>query len=182
MWDIRNKNPTFSIELEFPATAACFSQAGDVAFVGGLDDTIRAFDVRQQTLAYSLEGHTDTISGIRLSPDGSALVSYAMDNTVRLWDAKPFSASDRCLKVFEGAPHGFEKNLIKPTWSCDGGYVATGGGDRCVTVWEVATGRIAYKLPGHKGCINQVDFHSSEPILLSASTDRTLFMGEISPQ
>lgn len=182
MWDVRNKHPVFSIDLEFPATATCFSQAGDVAFVGSLDDTIKAFDVRQQALAYTLEGHTDTVSGIRLSPDGSSLLSYSMDNTVRLWDVKPFSAGDRCLKLFEGAPHGFEKNLIKPSWSHEGGYVATGGGDRSVTVWEVATGRLAYKLPGHKGCVNQVDFHPNEPILVSASTDRTLFMGEILPQ
>ncbi|KAJ9089366.1 hypothetical protein DSO57_1013738 [Entomophthora muscae] len=182
MWDLRRKNPVMTLPQEFPVTSTCFSAAGDMAFVGSIDDTILAYDLRQQVLAYSLIGHNDTVSGIRLSPDGATLLSYAMDNTVRIWDVKPFAAGSRCLKTFEGAPHGFEKNLIKPSWSRDGGMVATGGGDRSVTIWEVATGRLAYKLPGHKGCVNQVDFHPTEPIILSGSTDRTLFLGEVLPE
>ena len=34
-----------------------------------------------------------------------------------------------------------------------------GGGDRTVTVWDVAEGKVVYKLPGHKGSVTGVDMH-----------------------
>jgi len=36
-----------------------------------------------------------------------------------------------------------------------------------------------YYLPGHKGAVTEVDFHPSEPILASASSDTTVYLGEI---
>jgi Prp8 binding protein len=83
---------------------------------------------------------------------------------VRIWDVKPFAIGHRCIKVFEGAPHGFEKNLIKAAWGPDGKRVASGAGDRTVVIWDVDTRKILYKLPGHKGCVNEVDLHPREPI------------------
>ena len=32
---------------------------------------------------------------------------------MRVWDVQPFCPTDRMLKVFVGAQHNFEKNLIK---------------------------------------------------------------------
>ncbi|ORX78344.1 WD40 repeat-like protein [Basidiobolus meristosporus CBS 931.73] len=181
IWDIRQKNAVDTLEQDYQVTAVTFSEAGDMVYTGSLDNKITAWDVRKKEIAYVMEGHEDTISGIRLSPDGSYLLSNAMDNTVRIWDVKPFAAANRLLKIFEGAPHGFEKNLIKPAWSPDGDRIACGSGDRTAVVWDVTTRKILYKLPGHKGCVNEVDFHPKEPILVSCSTDKSLFVGEISP-
>ena len=71
----------------------------------------------------------DTITSLKLSPDGNNVLSNAMDNTsmyrvpcfiscdhwnaVRSWNVRPFAATDRLEKVFVGAQHNFEKNLIK---------------------------------------------------------------------
>ena len=35
---------------------------------------------------------------------------------------------------------------------------------RFVYVWDTVTQRILYKLPGHLGTVNDVDFHPNEPI------------------
>ena len=59
--------------------------------------------------------------------------------------------------------------------------MACGSGDRYVCIWDVGTQRMAYKLPGHNGSVNEVDFHPLEPIVLSASSDRSLYLGEIQP-
>ena len=87
----------------------------------------------------------------------------------------------RCLKVFEGAPHGLEKNLIKPSWNPEGTMVASGSGERTVIIWDVLTRKILYMLPGHKGCVNQVHFHPKEPIIVSCSSDKQIYMGEFDP-
>jgi Prp8 binding protein len=129
---------------------------------------------------YELQGHQDTPVGIRLSPDGNSLLSNSLDNTVRIWDVKPFSAiSGRCMATLHGAPHDFSQNLIRPCWSPQGRYVACGAGDRTVVVWDVFSQKILYKLPGHKGTVTDVDWHVSEPILASGSIDGDLFLGEL---
>ena len=39
-----------------------------------------------------------------------------------------------------------------------------GGADRTVCIWDVESGKVLYKLPGHKGTVTSVDFHPKEPI------------------
>lgn len=130
---------------------------------------------------YTLGGHTDTITGLELSPDGTSLLSNSMDNTLGVWDIKPFAVSgDRLIRKLTGAAHGFEKNLLRACWSPDGDFVAAGSGDRSVVVWY--RDRIVYKLPGHKGCVNQVSWHPKEPVIASCSNDKTIFLGELDPE
>ncbi|KAI8974749.1 WD domain protein [Pilobolus umbonatus] len=181
VWDPRDKHAVYSIDTDYQVTSVSFNGQGDQIFSGGLDNEVRVWDMRKQEQVYTMKGHMDTIAGMKLSPDGSYLLTNAMDNTVRLWDVKPFAPTERCLKVFEGAPHGFEKNLIRPCWSTDGSQIACGSADRTVVIWQVDTRKILYKLPGHKGCVNDVDWHPKEPIIMSASTDKTIFLGEVKP-
>ncbi|CEP19878.1 hypothetical protein [Parasitella parasitica] len=168
IWDNRTKEAVSTFENEYQVTSVCFSDAGDMIYSAGLDNDVKVWDVRKNQLAYTMKGHMDTIAGMSLSPDGNNLLTNSMDNTVRIWDIKPFAAADRCLKIFEGAPHGFEKNLIKPCWATDGSQIACGSADRSVVIWDVDTRKILYKLPGHKGCVNDVDWHPKEPIIMSA--------------
>lgn len=39
------------------------------------------WDLRKNDVLYKMSGHTDTVTGLRLSPDGSFVLSNAMDNT-----------------------------------------------------------------------------------------------------
>ena len=56
-----------------------------------------------------MKGHSDTVTGMSLSPDGSYLLSNSMDNSLRIWDVRPFAPSERCLKILTGHQHNFEK-------------------------------------------------------------------------
>lgn len=65
-----------------------------------------------------------------------------------------------------GAPAGFENTLLRGAWSRDDGgkRVGVGGADRTVCIWDVESGGVQYKLPGHRGTVTSVDFHPKEPI------------------
>ncbi len=78
-----------------------------------------------------------------------------------------------------GHMHNFEKNLLRCDWAPDGLRVTCGSADRSVHVWDADSGRLLYKLPGHTGSVNEVVFHPKEPIVTSASSDKSLFMGEL---
>ena len=48
-----------------------------------------------------------------------------------------------------------------------------------VYIWDVASRKLLYKLPGHSGSVNDSVFHPTEPIVCSASSDRQLYLGEL---
>lgn len=181
VWDPRQKECVDYLETKFPVTAVAISEAGNEIFTGSVDNEIKVWDLRKQSVSYTLRGHTDIITSLAVSPDGQSLLSNAMDNTVRTWDVRAFSPGDRKVGVFEGAPHGIEKNLIRASWDGKGERVAAGGADGTVAVWEAGTGKMVYKLPGHKGCVNDVRFgpREGEPLIVSASSDKSLLLGEL---
>ena len=49
-------------------------------------------------------------------------------------------------------------------WSPDGRYLSAGSADKYLYIWDYEDSKIAYKLPGHLGSINDVAFHPAEPI------------------
>lgn len=59
-----------------------------------------------------MRGHTDTVTGLSLSPDGSYLLSNAMDNTLRIWDIRPYAPQERCVKIFSGRKLLNRKQII----------------------------------------------------------------------
>ena len=92
------------------------------------------------------------------------------------------SKNVRLYRTLPGATtSGYENLLIKSAWSKDGRRVATGGTDRTCTIWNVDKSNILYKLPGHRGTCTAVALHPQEPIIVSASVDATMFLGEIEP-
>ncbi|XP_012497661.1 PREDICTED: U5 small nuclear ribonucleoprotein 40 kDa protein [Propithecus coquereli] len=112
----------------------------------------------------------------------------------RLWDIRKKAAiqtfqntyqvlavtfNDTSDQIISGGIDNDIKNLLRCSWSPDGSKIAAGSADRFVYVWDTTSRRILYKLPGHAGSINEVAFHPDEPIILSASSDKRLYMGEI---
>ena len=165
VWDPRQKAAADYLETEYPITAVAMSEQGHELYTGGIDNAVHAWDLRKKAVAYSMPGHADTITSLAVSPDGQMLLSLAHDGTARSWDVKPFAPADRHVVTFDGAPPGLERNLIRASWDPSGARVAAGSGDRSVVVWEARTGKLLYKLPGHKGTVNDVRFSpTGQPI------------------
>ncbi|KKK19839.1 putative U5 snRNP complex subunit [Aspergillus rambellii] len=180
IWDPRQKDPLEYLETELPITAVALSEAGNEIYSGGIDNTIHVWDIRKKAVVYSMAGHTDTITSLEISPDSQTLLSNSHDSTVRTWDIRPFAPTNRHIRTYDGAPVGLEKNLIRASWNQAGDKIAAGSGDRSVVVWDFKTGKLLYKLPGHKGTVNDVRFSpNNEPIIVSGSSDRTLMLGEL---
>ncbi|KAH8887826.1 WD40 repeat-like protein [Thozetella sp. PMI_491] len=180
LWDPRTKTAVDYIQTEFPITAVAISEAGNEIFSGGIDNDIKVWDIRKKSVVYSMIGHQDTVTTLKVSPDSQQLLSYALDSTARTWDIRPFAPAERHIRTFDGAPVGLEKNLIRGSWDTDGKKIAVGAGDGTVVIWSSDSGKLLYKLPGHKGTVNCAEFSpGSDPIILSASTDRTMLLGEL---
>ena len=128
-------------------------------------DESQVWDTRKKAVVYSMLGHNDTITSLRVSPDSQSLLSNSMDSTVRTWDIRPFAPTDRHIQTFDGAQAGMEKNLIRASWDADGKRIAAGSADGTAVVWSNDTGKLLYKLPGHKGTVNAAELSPGrEPI------------------
>ena len=186
LWDSRQKREICSIDHKFQVTAVAFSNDGTSVYFGGLDNTIFAYDLRNMPdhdFTMRLKGHSDTITCLSVSPDGNFLLSNSMDGTMKTFDVRPFVGSNnnsRECKVFRGAKHNAEKGLLKCSWSADGNMVTGGSADTCVHIWDELTAEELYYLPGHNGCVNSVVFHPKDLVIASGSSDKTLFVGELS--
>jgi Prp8 binding protein len=171
-WDPRTKSAADYIETEYPITAVAISEAGNEVYSGGIDNDIKVWDVRKKAVVYELLGHQDTVTSLRVSPDAQSLLSYAMDATARTWDIRPFAPTERGIRTFDGAQMGIEKNLIRASWDPEGKKVAVGSGDGTAVIWSNDTGKLMYKLPGHKGTVNCAEFApGTEPLSISPCLD-----------
>ncbi|KAI6887787.1 WD40 repeat-like protein [Hortaea werneckii] len=181
LWDPRAKAAMDFLEVEgqYPVTAVALGEAGNEVFSGGIDNEIKVWDLRMHKVAYTLQGHTDTVTSVAVSPDSQSLLSFSHDGTARTWDIRPFAPENRLINTFDGAQVGLEKNLIRACWDSDGRRIAAGGGDGTVTVWEAKSGKMLHKLPGHKGTVNDVRISPDGGMVVSGSTDRTMLLGEL---
>jgi len=53
---------------------------------------------------------------------------------------------------------------LRVAWSPDSLRISAGSADKFLYIWDAETTKISYKLPGHLGSVNDVDFHPIEPI------------------
>lgn len=47
-------------------------------YTGGIENVVKAWDLRKNAVLFSMAGHSDTITGMRVSPDGTHLLTNAM--------------------------------------------------------------------------------------------------------
>merc|ERR1712154_515283 len=156
----------------------------------------------------NLKFHSDTITSLNLSNDQQYLLSNSMDKNICIWDIGTFinktqlqqlqnlkmknlnddenqqeinkiNSQNRIIRVIKGIQHNHERLLIKSNFGKNDTKICSGSSDRMVYVFDVESGKMEYKLPGHKGSVNEVDYHPKEPVIVSCSSDKTLLVGEL---
>ena len=52
------------------------------------DRTLRVWDLESGQAVHTLNGHTDAVTAVAITPDGCHAVSASGDRTLRVWDLK----------------------------------------------------------------------------------------------
>src|SRR6266516_1726166 len=102
------------------------------------------------SLEQTLEGHSDWVTSVVFSPDGSKVASGSDDRTVRIWNV----ATGQAEQTLEGHSGSVTSVVFSP----DGSKVASGSPDGTVRIWNVATGQAEQTLEGVSSSVTSVVF------------------------
>jgi WD40 repeat protein len=119
-----------------------------------------------------LQGHTDWVNAVAVTPDGCHAISgsemafMSSDNTMWVWDL----ATGSCIQTLQG--HTGHINAI--TVTPDGRFVVSGSFDTTIRIWELESGKSVQVLKGHMNSVNAIAVTPDSRFVVSASSDKTL--------
>ena len=152
----------------FRVLAIDFSPDGKILATGGGEPSrsgeVKLWDVATGKLTRSVDNlHTDTVFGLRFSPDGAKLASASADKFLKVIGV----ADGKEFKSFEGHTH----HVLAVDWSGDGKQIVTGGADNVLKVWDFESGEMLRTLAAAGKQVTAVRWVSGRPLVAGASGD-----------
>ena len=167
LWNLQTKQHTHTLSGHTKFVwSVDWSPTDAVIASGSADQTIKLWDASTGDCLQTLEGHTYQVTAVAFSPTGNMLASGSDDETIKIWDVR----TGECLQTLDrnteqmSSVDGNKGQIRSVAFSPDGKLLASGGLDRIIRLWDVATGL----------CVREISTHS-EPILsLAFSPDGQL--------
>ncbi|PQM41217.1 transducin beta-like protein 3 [Prunus yedoensis var. nudiflora] len=136
-------------------------------------DSIKIVDTSNASIRSTIEGDSEDVTALALSPDDKLLFSSGHSRQIRIWDLATF----KCVRSWKGHDGPVMGMACHPS----GGLLATAGADRKVLVWDVDGSFCTHYFKGHKGVVSSVLFHPdpTKSLLFSASDDTTVHVWDL---
>lgn len=114
----------------------------------------------------NLAGHTEALSHVYWSPDGTRIATGSRDGTARVWDA----ATGTTIHILRG----HEDWIGGTAWSPESRYLTTSSTDRTAIVRDTTDGTAVTTLRGHLDYVWKGHWSPDGRRLVTGSRDRTI--------
>jgi WD40 repeat protein len=157
VWDARSEREVFSV----PASAliyhpVAFSTDGRYLVTGKFDGAVQVWDGETGRAVGTLGTHKREILGLVFSRDGEHLASTSSDGIVKIWDDAKRLDKQR-LDQKRDARLSLRARVAGPglnvAFSPDGQWLASGGEENTVKIWDLKSGAEGRTLREHTGDI-----------------------------
>lgn len=138
-----------------------------------------------------LQGHSRAIETLVFSHDSQLLFSGSRDHLIHVWQIPVTAHAQACQttdqvqtpwRTLRGHRHSLRRLALSP----NGRYLASGGADALVHLWDVKDGALLDTLVGHEQWVWAVAFHprlsGNTYLLVSAGNDQRVLFWEIYAQ
>jgi WD40 repeat protein len=136
------EKPELALQIGHSASVATcvFSPDGSLLATGGMDCTIRVWEISTGKILYVLRGHPYPVTALAFSPDSGTLASLSSNGTLNIWDMSSGKRKDRIEKV--GVCF-----LPRLSFSPDGRVLAIMAGGHSILLRDMAAGKVARQIP-----------------------------------
>ena len=165
IWSALSGKMIRKIKLPVPVNAVAVIADERWIAVGGHDNKIRIFNIRNGKALGSLRGHNMGITELRASSRGNFLLSSSIDRTLRLWDVV------RQVSIRHLQRH--DSQVLGVRFTPDEKYAVSGGRDGYVMVWDLSTGNLKKAIKAHKEIVWTVAISPDGRFVISGSSDET---------
>lgn len=112
------------------------------------------------------DAHSDTITSLKFSRDGSHLLTGSTDKFAKVFDV----SSGDLVRSFEG----HTEHVLGVGWQADGLRIATAGADKAIKIWNAETGEQTRTITNYSKQVTDLDFNGTDPNILTCSGDRNV--------
>ncbi|OQS05893.1 U3 small nucleolar RNA-interacting protein [Thraustotheca clavata] len=135
------------------------------------------FEFDEESSKY-LQGHKSPVTAVCAAEDGKTIYSASKDGTIFKWTL----SSEGITKARMELPKDKEakklpdhkKTVLALAVSTDNKFVASGGVDKLLHVWDGETSALLESFSGHRDAISCLAFRKRSHMLFSGSFDRTV--------
>eukprot|EP00474_Spongospora_subterranea_P010754 CRZ11212.1 hypothetical protein [Spongospora subterranea] len=165
-WDMRSqsRDPIISLADAKDSVTRVVSTDTEI-LTSSVDGCIRVYDMRAGRLTTDHMG--EAITCLRVSADGNCVLVSLLNSTIRLFDR---SNSD-LLNEYKSKEFVNDKFQIDSCFAQDDAVVLSGAEDGIIRCWDLVSGELLKKLPGHKGVVIRLAAHPTQNQLISAGND-----------
>jgi WD40 repeat protein len=169
-WNVASGKEERTLDAGEGIAALAISRDARVLVMGGISGAVKLRDLVANRELATLSGHTDEVTSIDVSPDGSMAASGSKDGTARLWDLT-------AGKALRSVKH---RNIVDAVaFSPDGKSLATGGWDHTVHFWDVSRGTEIRYVKGHMDTVWSIAFTPDGNTLASSSSDKSIKLWDV---
>jgi WD40 repeat protein len=154
-----------------PVCSVIVSPDNQTIISSGNDTSIKISHISMGEMLHVVKAHAHTVNSLVLSSDRQTLISCSSDKTIKRWNSKN-------LKPVSVISHSAPVTCI--AISPRGCFIASGGFDQSIILWDINTGKKIYNFAGHRALISSVCFTNDSQMIASTSTDGALKLWQIS--